>query len=268
MIIEKLLLKEGMIENLDSFSEKRNHIYSRTNTKGKSTYVRLLFYALGYPIPNMRGIKYEEIITEVTFSEKGKRYIAIRENNLITLFFDESHIEFTLPSQHMSFLSFIFKYENIKVLKNLLGFMYIDQDKGWTLLNRGTVIGKIKFSIEELLAGLNGIDIDDLIEKKNVLELNKNKYLAMLNMQELSEQVYEQNGEIFISDIEKELNEKLAYCNIKLENENTALREINSVLFKEKQFFDYIDSMNLSVKQGDIIIPVNRNTLLNSTANY
>lgn len=268
MIIEKLILREGMIENLDTFSEKRNLIYSKSNTKGKSTYVRLLFYALGYPIPNMRGIKYEEIITEITFSEKGQRYTAIRENNLIILFFNNSRIEFTIPSQHLSFLSFIFKYENIKVLKNLLGFMYIDQDKGWTLLNRGTVIGKIKFSIEELLAGLNGIDIDELIEKKSSLELNKEKYLAMLNMQELSEQVYEQNGEIFISNIEKELNEKIAYCNIKLENENSALKEINSVLLKEKQFFDYIDSMNLSVKQGDIVIPVNRSTLLNSTANY
>ena len=72
MIIEKLLLREGMIENLDTFSEKRNLIYSKTNTKGKSTFVRLLFYALGYPIPNMRGIKYEDIITEITFSEKGK----------------------------------------------------------------------------------------------------------------------------------------------------------------------------------------------------
>ena len=50
-----------MIENLDTFSEKRNLIYSKTNTKGKSTFVRLLFYALGYPIPNMRGIKYEDI---------------------------------------------------------------------------------------------------------------------------------------------------------------------------------------------------------------
>ena len=55
MIIEKLLLREGMIENLDTFSEKRNLIYSKTNTKGKSTFVRLLFYALGYPIPNMGG---------------------------------------------------------------------------------------------------------------------------------------------------------------------------------------------------------------------
>ena len=56
--------------------------------------------------------------------------------------------------------------------------MYIDQDKGWTLLNRGTVIGKIKFSIEELLAGLNGIDIDELIEKKSSLELNKKKVFS------------------------------------------------------------------------------------------
>ena len=123
MIIEKLLLREGMIENLDTFSEKRNLIYSKTNTKGKSTFVRLLFYALGYPIPNMRGIKYEDIITEITFSEKGQKYTATRENNLLTLFSENSRIEFTLPSQHMSFLSFVFKYENIKVLKNLLGFI-------------------------------------------------------------------------------------------------------------------------------------------------
>lgn len=77
MIIEKLLLREGMIENLDTFSEKRNLIYSKTNTKGKSTFVRLLFYALGYPIPNMRGIKYEDIITEITFSEKGQNILPL-----------------------------------------------------------------------------------------------------------------------------------------------------------------------------------------------
>ena len=59
----------------------------------------------------MRGIKYEDIITEITFSEKGQKYTATRENNLLTLFSENSRIEFTLPSQHMSFLSFVFKYE-------------------------------------------------------------------------------------------------------------------------------------------------------------
>lgn len=204
MIIEKLLLREGMIENLDTFSEKRNLIYSKTNTKGKSTFVRLLFYALGYPIPNMRGIKYEDIITEITFSEKGQKYTATRENNLLTLFSENSRIEFTLPSQHMSFLSFVFKYENIKVLKNLLGFMYVDQDKGWTLLNRGTVIGKIKFSIEELLAGLNGIDIDDLIEKKTTLELNRDKYLA-------NYEYLRAHRSIIVTNIEKLKRERSSY---------------------------------------------------------
>ena len=36
-------------------------------------------------------------------------------------------------------------------------------------------IGKIKFSVEELLSGLNGVDIDKLIERKKLLELNKDK---------------------------------------------------------------------------------------------
>lgn len=267
MIIKRLQLQEGLIKNVDTFSNKRNLIFSDSNTKGKSTYVRLIFYSLGYAIPNMRGIKYEKISTEIEFIEKGKTYIANRDNNILTLKYDDNYLVFTLPSQHMNFLSLIFDYNNIKVLKNILGFIYVDQDKGWTLLNRGTVIGKIKFSVEELLSGLNGVDIDKLIERKKLLELNKDKYLAMLNIQELSEQVYEQNGEIFLSDVEKELNSKISYCNLKIDNEKRALKEINNVIQRNKQFYEYIDSMNLSVKQDDVIIPVNRNTLFNSTAN-
>ena len=47
MIIEKLLLREGMIENLDTFSEKRNLIYSKTNTKGKSHLLDFYFMRWG-----------------------------------------------------------------------------------------------------------------------------------------------------------------------------------------------------------------------------
>ncbi len=268
MIIKKLILKEGIETNIDEFSEKRNLIYSSANTKGKSTYLRLMFYALGYPIPNMKGVNYNNISTEITFSEKGNEYIVNREGDLLYLNVNDNTMTFTLPSEHLAFLSYIFGYENIKVLKNLLGFMYIDQDKGWSLLNRGTVIGKIKFSIEELLSGLNDVEIDNLLEQKSKLQLNKDKYMAMLNIHELSEQVYERNGEIFISDLEKELTEKIAYCNLKIENTKQSLKELNSVILKEKQFYDYIDAMRLLVQKDDIVIPVNRDTLVNSTANY
>lgn len=268
MIIRKLVLKEGMETNVDEFSKKRNLIYSLTNTKGKSTYLRLMFYALGYPIPNMKGVNYNNISTEITFIEKEKECVVCREGDLLFLNVNGKTLTFTLPSEHLAFLSYIFEYENIKILKNLLGFMYVDQDKGWSLLNRGTVIGKIKFNIEELLSGLNDVDIDNLLEEKSKLQLDKDKYMAMLNIHELSEQVYERNGEVFISDMEKELIERIAYCNLKIENTKQSLVELNSVILKEKQFYDYIDSMCLSVKKDDVVIPVNRDTLVNSITNY
>lgn len=262
MIINRLKLKEGMIENVDTFVLGRNLIYSDKNTRGKSTYVRLLFYALGYSIPQMKGLNYNNISTEIEFTEKGKVYVANRNDDLLVLHFEGEQITYNLPDQHISFLSFVFQYDNIKVLKNLLGFMYVDQDKGWTLLNRGTVIGKIKFSIEELIAGLYGVDIDDLIEEKKRLTYNKNKYTAILNLQELSDQVDEENNRILGSDEENELNKKIAFCNQKIRNEKRVLKEIERVINQEESFFDYIDSMNLVVQQEDVTIPVNRQTLV------
>ena len=264
MIIKQLILKEGMDCSSDSFSDKRNLIFSKTNTKGKTTYLRLLFYSLGYPIPNMKGINFERIETTIVFSEKGREYTVERNGNFLQLSVESEKICFTLPSEHDAFLSYIFQYENTKVIRNLLGFLYIDQDKGWSLLNRGTVVGRIKFNIEELLAGLNNTDISDLLDKRKRLEYDKNKYSALLNIQELSEQVYENHGEIFVSDVEKDLSEKISYINLKISNLNDSLREINALIRSEKQFFNYIDSMKLYVKGPNGDIRVTKDTLVNA----
>ena len=71
MIIKSFYIKEKFVENIDTFSGKRNLIYSKSNSKGKSTYLRLLFYALGYSIPQMKDIKYSDIVTELYFEEKN-----------------------------------------------------------------------------------------------------------------------------------------------------------------------------------------------------
>lgn len=251
-----------MESSSDSFSEKRNLIFSETNTKGKTTYLRLLFYSLGYPIPNMKGIDFEKIETTIIFLEKGQEYTVDRNGNFLQIRVGGENICFTLPSEHDAFLSYIFQYENISVIKNLLGFLYIDQDKGWSLLNRGMVVGRIKFNIEELLAGVNNTDISDLLDKRKRLEYDKNKYSALLNIQKLSEQVYEQQGELFVTDIEKELSEKISYINLKINNLNDSLKEINALLRKEKQFFNYIDSMKMFVKGPNGDIPVSRDTIV------
>lgn len=265
MIIKQLVLKEGMDYSHDTFSKSRNLIYSDTNTKGKTTYIRLLFYSLGYSIPNMKGICFERIETSVVLVEHDKEYTIERNGNLLYLKVDSETLCFTLPSEHEAFLSYIFQYDNLRVLRNLLGFIYIDQDKGWSLLNRGTVVGRIKFNIEELLAGLNNVDISPLLEKRRELEYDKDKYSALLNIQQLSEQVYEHHGEIFISDIEKEYTERIAYINLKIEQHKESLREINELLRRDKQFFNYIDSMKLFVKGPNGDIPVRKDTLVNAS---
>lgn len=70
-----ILYKRKFVENIDTFSGKRNLIYSKSNSKGKSTYLRLLFYALGYSIPQMKDIKYSDIVTELYFEEKGVEFV-------------------------------------------------------------------------------------------------------------------------------------------------------------------------------------------------
>ena len=206
---------------------------------------------------------------ELYFEEKGVEFCATREENLFWVenFTNQEVIYYSLPSEQEAFLAYIFNYDNIKVLKNLLGIIYVDQDKGWSLLNRGKVIGRIGFSIEELLAGLNNVDCDELLAEKSRLQSEKKKYTALLNIQELSDEVYEKNGEIFISDIEKELQNKISLCNLKIAHMKTSLLEIEEVLKEDKAFYSYIDTMKLEVQQDGVIIPVNRNTIRNAKSN-
>lgn len=266
MVIKSLKIQENLINySYDVFSEKRNLIHSQKNSRGKSTFLRLLFYSLGYQIPNMKGMKFSDIQTTVILEEKDKAFVIKRHGvGLDVILKDQTMITYSLPSQHNAFLSYIFSYEKINVLKNILGVIYIDQDKGWSLLNRGTVIGQIKFGIEELLAGLNDKDISVVLNNIKELNINKTRYETVQNMQQLQEQIYKNNSEIFVSNEEQEFVNKISFEKLKLANFEKSLREINSIIKEEEMFFDYIDSMRLFVKHGEDKIPVNRVTLDNT----
>lgn len=218
MIIKSLTIREDMNMCKDSFSEGRTLVYSDTNSKGKSTYIRFFFYALGYQIPQMKNVHYDNISTEMVLEEKEKEYIIKRDSNIfsVTNIINEETFYYTLPSEHEAFLAYIFEYDNIKVLKNILGIIYVDQDKGWSLLNRGKVIGKISFSIEELLAGINKVDCDDLLEEKRRLKEDKKKYLALLSIQDLSDEVYEKMERYLFRILRKNYKVKFRFVISKL----------------------------------------------------
>lgn len=265
MTIEKLALFENNDSSLDTFSGRSNLFFSKDNTKGKTTYLRLLFYSLGYAVPSMKGIDFSKVRCEIYFKNKTQEFCAKRNNNSLELYKGDKHIRtFDLPSEHTDFLATIFDYTNISVLNNLLGFLYVDQEKGWSLLNRGTVIGRIKFSIEELLAGLNKTDISNLLERKKKLLYDKDKYTALLDLQSLSEQAYENNGESFSNELEEEYINRISLLNLKIQRIKESTKEIDNLIQKEKSFFNYIDSMQLSIldSQG-VEIDVTSDKLIN-----
>ena len=262
MFIKSLKLQEGYIVSEDRFSNY-NLIFSKKNSKGKSTYLRLLFYALGYQVPSMKGLDYNEISTELILCERDKEFFIERSMNTISVKIVKEDLcqIFSLPHEHNAMLGYIFDSENQKVISNILGIIYVDQDKGWTLLNRGTVIGKIKFNIEELVAGLASVECDDLLNKRDSLKAEISKYSALLDINELSEEVYSNNKDIFVADEEKEILSSISLLELKIKDVKERIKILDQSIKQEESFWNFIDSMCLYIIHDGKRIEVNRKNI-------
>lgn len=170
MIIKSIFIKDGLLERYVEFEKNVNLIFSKHNSCGKTTLVRFILYSLGYSIPNTKKIKFEKCFVKVKLELDNKtKIILTRENDYsIVAKNDEEEVIYVLPEQLNKLHSIIFNTNNIPVLSNILGAFYFDQEKGWTLLNRGVVIGSIHFNIDELVRGIGEKDCSELIaQEKN-----------------------------------------------------------------------------------------------------
>ena len=175
-----------------------------------------------------------------------------RKNNNITIEIGGETEYLELPRDLYYVLGKIFKICNINVLESLLGCIYLDQDKGWTLLNRGTVIGGIKFKVETLIEGISEKDISHLRVEANkiALELNKLNELQkiILFQSENFDLMDKSNFHINkISDLENKLL-------ITRNNKNELLRKqsiLKNILAKNEDYLKYVESLGLSVRCPD-----------------
>ena len=158
MKLKSVTLKEGFLEKRIEFSDSTNMIYSDKNSVGKTTLVRALLYALGYSVPSTKGLKFDDMEFYMTIDKDGKDYKLYRHNSYLSIDDGIEETGYSLPSDFHEVMKQVFDCENPDVADNLLGACYMDQEKGWTLLNRGKVIGSISFNIEALIRGLGGID--------------------------------------------------------------------------------------------------------------
>ena len=211
MRIEKLILEEKPNVCDDTFHKNFNLITSNdTNSSGKSTYCRLIFYALGYTVPSTEGIVFDKLDTTIFIENKGKKFVVKRSAKILTVELEnETWVkQYALPEEHISFVAYVFGVDNLRVARNLLGLMYIDQEKGWTLFNRGKVIGNNRFSIDQLVAALKNIDCEELFREQEVIESEIEKYQAFLNMNSIKEEYYENNNNLELTSLGEDIRRR------------------------------------------------------------
>lgn len=254
----------GDNKKIFTFNPGVNLVFSQKNSVGKTTLLRMLMYALGYPIPNTRGIRfsdYETILTVIGANEN--EFILTRNRDYLEIAHDGTEKGYSLPTEQSEIHALIFGIENLEVVGNLLGVFYVDQEKGWTLLNRGKAIGNIHFSLESLLRGLSDKSNDELSQRLAVVKRELRKYRHMLDVAKYKAEINKLGETVYSDSPADEIDSALEvlYCERKpLEEE---LCRIKSVVRKNSSFEKYIASFRLRVKTSDgNEIPVNKDTLV------
>lgn len=253
MIIDRIFLKEKNNVRLIDFSSRINLISSSKNSVGKTTLLRFILYGLGFDIPSTRGIQFNHCLVHVwiTLDSKEKIELIRPDKNQITLSRKRKSSIFVLPENKDALHYTLFRTGNVDLLNNILGVFYIDQEKGWTLLNRGKVIGNIHFSIEELIRGLANIDCSELIKHEKRLEIENEKYSILLKLSQYKDGLQENQQIVFDENYSDKLHVELINLEIQQSNLRREIKRIDSSLAKNNEFQRFISAMHLLIQLPD-----------------
>lgn len=246
-------------------------IFSEENSVGKSTILRLLFYGVGYPVPGTYGIKFKSVKSKVRFWRNDSEYTIIRIGNYVEIYKEDKFIDSRyLDGQDDSWFSYIWGIDAIHVLRNILGAIYMDQDKGWTLLNRGKVIGNIRFNVQDLLIGLSSKenDLESLLSEVDVQRkmLKETRQLIQLGQTSLSYKNEDINSLREVKDVE--MNKEYKNLKIKLRYNKQQLSKVKRNIADEQGLLKFILSLSLMVQVGDDEVVITKNNLMNFENNF
>ena len=270
MKVEALTIRDGVFSKEFKFSTGNNLIHSQKNSVGKTTLLRALLYALGYNIPGTKRFlldKHEIECIVVTDNEQRFKLVRTTANYLIC----DNGQSYCLPEQADELHSLFYNTEDINILDNILGVFYLDQEKGWTLLNRGVVIGSNHFNVEDFIQGLSGRDCSDLKRKKAKLEQELTKYSQISNVIKYKESLEKAGGSILKKDPDDELNTQIKLHQIELSRVKSELARIDRTLQGNRQVKRFIEEMKLTVvtPEGKFIKVTAENILdLNDSIDY
>ena len=251
MLIKSIYIRDGLFERNISFGTNANLIYSEKNSCGKTTLVRFILYALGYSIPSTKKIKFEKCFVKIQIILDNDKSIFLTRENTSTISWtcDNEETIYVLPEQSDELHSKIFNTNSEEILNNLLGTFYFDQEKGWTLLNRGVVIGSIHFNIDELVRGISGKDCSELISKEKRLAADLAKYKQMFSIAQYRDSISEDS--LIDDTYQEKINVELEQLKMKQTSIKREIARINQSIAGNKKFQEFVADMKLLIRTDE-----------------
>ena len=251
MLIKSIYIRDGLFERNISFGTNANLIFSEKNSCGKTTLVRFILYALGYSIPSTKKIKFEKCFVKIQIILDNDKSIFLTRENTSTISWtcDNEETIYVLPEQSDELHSKIFNTNSEEILNNLLGSFYFDQEKGWTLLNRGVVIGSIHFNIDELVRGISGKDCSELISKEKRLAADLAKYKQMFSIAQYRDSISEDS--LIDDTYQEKINVELEQLKMKQTSIKREIARINQSIAGNKKFQEFVADMKLLIRTDE-----------------
>lgn len=249
MRIESLIIRDGALVKEFVFQAGNNLIHSRKNSVGKTTLLRAILYSLGYSIPGTKLFSMDKYEIESNIvADDSQRIKLIRKTPSYLLFTaNEETRTYCLPEQAEELHALFYKTRDINILDNILGVFYLDQEKGWTLLNRGVVIGSNHFNVEDFIQGLSGRDCSELKRRKVRLEQELSKYGQIFSVTKYKESLEQAGGSILKENPEDELNAHIELQQIELSRVKSELARIDRTLHSNRHLKHFVEEMKLTI---------------------
>lgn len=264
MLIDKIYIQEGFFSRELNFT-KRQLIYSKSNSQGKTTLMRLILHSLGFSVPPTSGIKLNDFVTKIYLTVFDKKISLERFIDRIIYKSDEKEMKFILPEDTLKLHSLIFDIDEIYLLENILGSFYVDQTKGSVVLNRGEVIGNNTFTIEKFIAGLQNNDIDRLTklisdERKSLKEYKSVLSIVQYKIDNNIDTITE--NELIKEDV-NEYNSKITILKNRITRLKTSIKQYRSTKSENQSFLNIIEGYKLYVEdENGKKIEVNSNNII------
>lgn len=264
MLINKIYIQEGIFSREIIF-KKRQLIYSKSNSQGKTTLMRLILHSLGFTVPPTSGVKFHNFVTKINITAFEKEISLERFGENILYKTEDKELKFIMPEDILKLHSLIFEIDEIHLLENILGSFYVDQTKGSVVLNRGEVIGNNTFTIEKFIAGLQNNDIDKLTklisdERKSLKEYKSVLAIAQYKIDNKIDTIVD---DTFIKEDLSEHNNKIIMLKSRIARLKNSIKQYRNTKSENKSFLNIIEGYKLYVEdENGNKISVNSDTII------